>query len=139
MYYRSFTKYLYISKETFIKTYGPIFFSWEQNSMFSCWVVKTKPIAVKYVKNMKALIAWLWGILTIMRCPSTSTVMWGYSLQYLKRYVILQLYKKIRIPRAKSTEIQFILSKKLQMYSWMWKSKGKFSICGLLKSFYWKY
>ena len=55
-------------------------------------------------------------------------------------YVILQLYKKkIRIPIAKSAEIQFILSMKLQMYSWMWKSKDKVSICDLLKSFYAKY
>ena len=51
LYYRSFTK------ETFKKTYYPILFSWEQKSMFSCWAVKTKPIAVKYVKNRKALIA----------------------------------------------------------------------------------
>ena len=72
--------------------------------------------------------------------------MWGYGLQYVKWYVILQLYKKIRIPkiripRAKSTAVQIILSKKLQikMYSWMWKSKDKFSIFDLLKSFYGKY
>ena len=37
----------YISKETFYKTY----FSCEQKPMFSCLVVKTKPIAVKFVKK----------------------------------------------------------------------------------------
>ena len=122
----------YISKEKFLKRYYPILFSWEQKSIFSCWVVKTKPITVKYVKNMKALITSHYLVLVL--------VMWGYGLQYLGGYVILQLYgKKKRIPRAKSTEIQFILSKKLQMYSWMWKSKDKFSICDLLKSFYRKY
>ena len=32
-------------------------------------------------------------------------------------YIILLLYRKIRIPRAESTAIQFILSKKLWKYS----------------------
>ena len=120
----------YISKEKFLKRYYPILFSWEQKSIFSCWVVKTKPITVKYVKNMKALITSHYLVLVL--------VMWGYGLQYLGGYVILQLYKK-KIPTAKSTEIQLILSKKLQMYSWMWTSKDKLSICSLLKSFYGKY
>ena len=31
-------------------------------------------------------------------------------------YAILQLYKKLRIPRARSTAIQFILSNKPQNY-----------------------
>ena len=65
--------------------------------------------------------------------------MWGYGLQYIEEYVILQLYKKVRIPQGKSTEDHFILSNKLQMDSWMWKWKDKFSICGLLKCFYGKY
>ena len=48
-------------------------------------------------------------------------------------------YTKNIIPRAKSTTFQFILSKKLQKYSWMWKSKDKFSIYDLLKNFHRKY
>ena len=60
-----------------------------------------------------------------MRFPGTSTsnlrlwsaVPWGicHASAYKK---IKELYKKKkRIPREKSTGIQFILSKKLQMYS----------------------
>ena len=35
-----------------------------------------------------------------------------YGLQYIGRYVMLQLYKKLRISKAKTTTSQFILSKK---------------------------
>ena len=35
-----------------------------------------------------------------------------YGLQYIERYVMLQLYKKLRISKAKTTTNQFILSKK---------------------------
>ena len=87
--------------------------------MFSCSVVKTNPVAVKYVKRYNVNEREIYG------------------LQY-GGYVILQLYKKI-IPIAKSTTVQFIFSNKLQKYSWMWKSKDKFSICDLLNSFYRKY
>ena len=66
--------------------------------MFSCWVVKINPAAVKYVKKYNVSERELYG------------------LQYIGGYVILQLYKKI-IPRPKSTTIQFILSKKLEKYS----------------------
>ena len=100
--------------------------------MVSCWVVKTKSIAVKYVKKYESF--------------EETSLMWDYGLQYIRGYVMLQLYKKkkkriakIRVSRAKSTVIQFILSKKLQIYSWIWKSKEKFRICDLLKSFYRKY
>ena len=50
--------------------YYPILFSWEQKSMFSCWVFKTKskPIAVKYVKKYKSL--------------EETSLMWGYGLQF---------------------------------------------------------
>ena len=34
------------------------------------------------------------------------------GLQYIGGYVILQLYKKVRIPKAKSTTVQVILSKR---------------------------
>ena len=88
-------------------------------SMFSCWVVKTNPVAVKYLKRYNVNEREIYG------------------LQY-GGYVILQLYKKI-ILIAKSTTVQFIFSNKLQKYSWMWKSKDKFSICDLLNSFYRKY
>ena len=88
--------------------------------MLSCWVVKTNPVAVKYAKKYNVTEKKLYG------------------LQSIAGYVIFQLYKKI-IPRAKSTTIQFILTKKLQKYSWMWKLKNKFSICDLFKSFYRKY
>ena len=57
--------------------------------------------------------------------------MWGDGLQYIgdMSYVSYTKKKKknripkIRIPRAKSTAVQFILSKKpqIKMYSWMWK------------------
>ena len=41
-------------RETFSKTYYPMLFSCEQKSMFSCWAVSTKPIAVKYVKKYES-------------------------------------------------------------------------------------
>ena len=101
-----------------------------KNSRRRHWQNKTKSIAVKYVKKYESL--------------EETSLIWGYGLcstlgdmsyfSYTKKIRI----PKIRIPRAKSTAVQFILSKKLQikMYSWMWKSKDKFSICNLLKSFY---
>ena len=59
----------------------PIRFSWEQKSMFYCWVVKTKPIVVSQICQK---IWKLWQ-------PSfeESSLMWSYGLQYLGGYVIL--------------------------------------------------
>ena len=91
--------------------------------MFSCWVVKTKPTAVKYVKKY-------------VHFEETSLMSVKENCITLGGYVILQLSKTIRIPKPKSAPVQFILIKKLQNYSWMWKSKDKFNICDLLKHFY---
>ena len=43
--------------------------------------------------------------------------------------------KNIKISRAKSTTIRFILCKKLQKYLWMWKSKDKCSIYDIIRAF----
>ena len=48
--------------------------------MVSCWVVKTKSIAVKYVKKYESF--------------EETSLMWDYGLQYIRGYVMLQLYKK---------------------------------------------
>ena len=42
--------------------------------MFSCWVVKTKSVAVEYVKKYESF--------------QETSLMWGYGLQYIGGYVI---------------------------------------------------
>ena len=78
---------------------------------------RNKPFAVKSVKTFKSF-------------GETSLI--SVKENFLARRTLGDMscfsYKKLRIPKAKSAASQYILSKKLQMYSWMWKSKDKFSI-----------
>ena len=64
--------------------YYPILFSWEQKSRFFWWVVKTKPIADKYVKKYERFEQ-----SSLMPVKENF-----YGLHYIGGYVILQLYKK---------------------------------------------
>ena len=104
--FRKWCKMPIFRNKHFKKCNYPILFSWEQKSMFSCWAVKAKPIAVKYVKKYKNF-----ETTTLMSVKENFMVFiihWGIC-----HALAIQ---KMRIPRAKSTAIQFILSKKLQKY-----------------------
>ena len=81
--------------------YYPILFSWEQKFRFFCWVVKTTPIAGKYVKNMK-------GLSKPHSCQWKRTFVACTTLGDMSYFIYT---RKIRIPRSRSTAIQFILSK----------------------------
>ena len=74
--------------------------------MFSCWVVKTEPIAVKYVKNESFKETTLMSVKQNFMVCSTSRDMSYFSYT-----------KKIRIPKAKSTTIQFNFSKENVNYT----------------------
>ena len=70
--------------------YYAILFSWEQKTVFCGWVVKTKPIAVKYVKKYENF--------------KETSAMWSYGLQYIGRYIILHLYKKNKNSKNKNSK-----------------------------------
>ena len=74
--------------------------------MFSCWVVKTKPIAVKYVKNESFKETTLMSVKENFMVCSTSGDMSYFSYT-----------KKKRIPKAKSTTIQSTFSKEVVNYT----------------------
>ena len=56
--------------------------------MFSCWVVKTKSVAVEYVKKYESF--------------EETSLMWGYGLQFIEGYAIIQLYEKNKNSKNKN-------------------------------------
>ena len=58
--------------------------------MFSCWVVKTKSAAVEYVKKYESF--------------EETSLMWGYGLQFIEGYVIIQPYEKNKNSKNKNSK-----------------------------------
>ena len=100
-------KYLLYFKRNILKNLLPNTFQLTKRVHIFLPKCQKKPIAVKYVKNYESFEE-----TSVMSVKENFMVCstWGDFSYFI-------CIKKIRIPKAKSTRIQFILSKKLQKYS----------------------